>query len=57
MTDGFAESTIDAAVWLIVFQPHDLPAFLRSHPPGNVLERAARKRIADNKARRERERA
>lgn len=39
----FAESTIDATKWLMVFDPAALPAWLARHDPG--LEKVARERI------------
>jgi hypothetical protein len=36
----FAESTLQATEWLLVFQPERLAAWLERHPPG--LEQAAR---------------
>lgn len=53
----FKESTIVATMWLIVHQPSDLAEFLRTHPPGQLLEKIARGRIAENIERRKMERA
>lgn len=50
MERGFAESTIDAAVWLITYQPGDLPTFLRQHERGHALEAVARLRIDEGRA-------
>lgn len=48
--EGFAESTIDATIHVICHQPADLKEWLDRHPPGDVLERVARSRMAKNKA-------
>lgn len=45
MEQEFAESTIDATVWLICFHPERLNAWLAKHPPGDVLSSIARARI------------
>lgn len=47
--EGFAESTIDATIHVICHQPADLKEWLDRHPPGDVLDRVARSRIAKNK--------
>lgn len=46
MERGFAESTIDATRWLIAHAPDRLAAWLKNHPPGDVLEKVARDRMA-----------
>lgn len=48
--EGFAESTIDATIHVICHQPADLKEWLNRHPPGELLERVARSRIAKNRA-------
>jgi hypothetical protein len=42
MVEGFADSTIDATIWLLAWHPERVKAWLDRHPPGAVLERLAR---------------
>lgn len=49
MEEGFAESTIDATIWIIAHLPSELKAWLGRHPPGYVLERVARSRMGKKK--------
>jgi hypothetical protein len=46
VTEGFADSTIDATIWLIAWHPERLKDWLERHPPGDVLERIARSRMS-----------
>jgi hypothetical protein len=46
---GFAESTIEATVWLICHRPARLPVWLAHHPNGKVLEKIARGRIKNER--------
>jgi hypothetical protein len=43
MAQEFAEATLQATEWLMVFHPERLAAWLERHPPG--LEQAARAAI------------
>ena len=54
MTGGFAESTIEAAIYVITNEPHNLQAWLAEHPPGARLEKIARTRIKERQQERER---
>jgi hypothetical protein len=45
MEEGFADSTVDATIWLICYHPERLKEWLERHPPGDVLERIARSRL------------
>lgn len=46
MQEGFAESTIEATIWLMRYQPGKLQEWLSQHPPGKVLAAIARERMA-----------
>jgi hypothetical protein len=41
----FAQSTIDATIWLVVHHPNQLTDWLRRHPPARPLAEAAYRQI------------
>jgi hypothetical protein len=53
MQHGFADSTVDATMWLIKFHPERLDAWLKRHPPSSVLYAVAQAQIELNRIRRE----
>ena len=52
MKNGYADSTIGAAIWLICHAPDRLKAFLEKHDNPKLLEHTAREELADIRARR-----
>ena len=50
MTEGFAESTITTAIWMICFRPLDYPDWIKKYPNNDALDRIARERIAAKKS-------